>query len=374
MMFDLPDPDRLYAALLARDASWDGRAFVAVASTRIFCRLSCPAPKPLRENCSFHETAAACLAAGCRPCKRCNPLGEVAPAHAALLEALRADPGRRWSEADLVARGFDPSTLRRAFKRQFGQSFLEMARAARLAHGGRQMAAGAAVIDAQLEAGFDSASGFRAAFARLVGHAPAAMQGEALKDGALKDGALLQAAFLETELGGMVAVCDARAVYLLEFTSRKALPREMRALSRAVKGRIGLGRTAITARLEAALAAYFAGESAAFDLPLAPLGTPFQRRVWEALRALAPGELVTYAALAARIGRPEIGRAVAVRAVAAANGANPVAVLIPCHRVIGADGSLTGYGGGLWRKDRLIALERRYLERGESLDAARETA
>ena len=104
------------------------------------------------------------------------------------------------------------------------------------------------------------------------------------------------------------------------------------------------------------------------------MGTPFQRRVWEALRALAPGELVTYAALAARIGRPEIGRAVAVRAVAAANGANPVAVLIPCHRVIGADGSLTGYGGGLWRKDRLIALERRYLERGESLDGGVESA
>ncbi|MBL8561038.1 MAG: bifunctional transcriptional activator/DNA repair protein Ada [Gemmobacter sp.] len=364
MMFDLPDPDTLYAALLARDPSWDGRAFVAVASTRIFCRLSCPAPKPLRANCSFHETAAACLAAGCRPCKRCNPLGEVAPAHAALLEALRADPGRRWSEADLVARGFDPSTLRRAFKRQFGQSFLEMARAARLAHGGRQMAAGAPVIDAQLEAGFDSASGFRAGFARLLGHAPAVMKGEALKGEPL-----LQAAFLETGLGGMVTVCDDRAVYLLEFTSRKALPREMRALSQAVKGRIGLGRTVITDRLEAELAAYFAGESAAFTLPLAPLGTPFQRRVWEALRALAPGEVVTYAALAARIGRPE-----AVRAVAAANGANPVALLIPCHRVIGVDGSLTGYGGGLWRKDRLIALERRYLERGESLDAARETA
>ena len=148
-----------------------------------------------------------------------------------------------------MARGFDPSTLRRAFKRQFGQSFLEMARAARLAHGGRQMAAGAAVIDAQLEAGFDSASGFRAAFARLLGHAPAAMQGEALKGEALKDGALLQAAFLETDLGGMVTVCDERAVYLLEFTSRKALPREMRALSRAVKGRIGAARRGAAARM-----------------------------------------------------------------------------------------------------------------------------
>ncbi len=363
MMFDLPDPDTLYAALLARDTTWDGRAFVAVASTRIFCRLSCPAPKPLQKNCSFHETAAGCLAAGCRPCKRCNPLGALEPAHAALLDSLRDDPGRRWSEADLVARGLDPSTLRRVFKRQFGETFLEMARAARLAHGGRQMAAGAPVIAAQLEAGFDSASGFRAGFARLLGHAPAALKGEAL----------LQAAFLETDLGGMVTVCDERAVYLLEFTSRRALPREMQALSRAVKGRIGLGCTAITDRLEAELTRYFAGESADFTLPLAPIGTPFQHAVWAALREVAPGALVTYAALAARMGRPE-----AVRAVASANGANPVALLIPCHRVIGADGSLTGYGGGLWRKDRLIALERGFaqplIRHGESLDEGRESA
>jgi len=354
-----PDDDRLYAALLARETAYDGRVFVAVRSTRIFCRLSCPAPKPLRRNCRFHATVAACLAEGCRPCRRCNPLGEVAPAHAALLEALRDDPGRRWSEADLVARGHDPSTLRRAFRRQFGATFLELARQARLAQGARHLEQGGPVIAAQLEAGFDSGSGFRAAFQRLTGHPPAALGGPAS----------LRTAFLTTPLGDMITVCDDHAVFLLEFAGRKALPREMRALSRAAKGRIGLGRTAMTDRLETALARYFAGESADFVLPLAPLGTPFQKEVWAALRRLPVGATTTYGRLAAGLGRPE-----AVRAVAAANGANPLAILVPCHRVIGADGALTGYGGGLWRKDRLIALERRIAAAGagggESLDGA----
>ncbi len=354
MMFTLPDPDTLYQALLDRSPAYEGRAYVAVASTRIFCRLTCPAPKPLRRNCSFHETPAACLAAGFRPCKRCNPLGEVAPDHAALLEALRKDPVRRWSEADLIRLGHDPSTLRRAFRRQFGMTFLDMARQTRLAAGARALSGGAPVIAAQLEAGFDSASGFRAAFQRLTGIAPGRMEGEAL----------LKAAFLDTALGGMVTVCDDHAVYLLEFTSRRALPREMRALAQAAKGRIGLGRTAITDRLEGELAEYFSGHRAAFTLRLSPLGTPFQRQVWDALQRIPAGETVSYASLAACIGRPE-----AARAVAAANGANPVALLIPCHRVIGADGQLTGYGGGIWRKERLIALERTHAGRRESLDA-----
>lgn len=344
MLFTIPDPDSLYQALLARDPQYDGRAFVGVASTGIFCRLTCPARKPLRRNCSFFDSAAACLEAGFRPCKRCHPLGEIAPAHQALLAALEQDPARRWSEADLVALGHDPSTLRRAFRRQFGMTFLDLARQARLRHAARHLAQGGTVIEAQLEAGFDSASGFRAAFARLLGHAPAQMA----------EAALLRADFIDTPLGGMVALVDDHALHLLEFTSRPALGAELRRLSALTKGRIGLGRSAITDQLEADLARYFAAESAQFTTPMVLHGTPFTRAVWQALQTIPPGETRSYSQIARQIGRPE-----AVRAVARANGANQLAVLIPCHRVIGADGSLTGYGGGLWRKERLIALEAR---------------
>ena len=114
MLFALPDDDALYAALLARDESYEGRAFVGVTSTGIFCRLTCPARKPNRENCRFFETVAACIEAGFRPCKRCHPLAPAAgaePVIAALLAAFDAEPGRRWGEGDVVAMGLDPSTF-----------------------------------------------------------------------------------------------------------------------------------------------------------------------------------------------------------------------------------------------------------------------
>ena len=140
-------------------------------STGIFCRLSCPAPKPKRENCQFHETASACAEAGYRPCKRCTPLGDE-PQVTDLLERLAADPSRRWSEADIAALGHDPSTIRRAFKRHFGMTFLDIARQRRLVQGAATLARDGAVIDAQLDAGYASPSAFRAAFARALGKAP----------------------------------------------------------------------------------------------------------------------------------------------------------------------------------------------------------
>jgi AraC family transcriptional regulator, regulatory protein of adaptative response / methylated-DNA-[protein]-cysteine methyltransferase len=347
MLFDLPDldlpgPDALYDALLARDPSFEGRAFVGVASTGVFCRLTCPARKPRRENCAFFPTPAACLEAGYRPCLRCRPLGGDGPLVAGLLAAVAADPGRRWREADLVARGYDPSTVRRAFRRSTGMTFLEMVRLRRLAEAGRALARGARVIDAQIEAGFESPSAFRSAFARLMGQAP----------GALPADARLRADWIATPLGPMVAVADERALHLLEFADRRALPAELARLRQDARGDLGLGRTPVTELAENWLSGYFAGHIGV-EVPLAGGGTPFQALVWAALREIPPGRTVTYAALAARIGRPD-----AVRAVARANGAHRIALLIPCHRVIGADGGLTGYGGGLWRKERLIALER----------------
>ncbi|WP_126975257.1 bifunctional transcriptional activator/DNA repair enzyme AdaA [Frigidibacter oleivorans] len=345
-LFPLPPDDVLYDALLARDPGWDGRAYVCVASTGIFCRLTCPARKPLRANCSFRATVAECLDAGFRPCRRCHPLAPEAgadPAIATLTEALEADPARRWSEADVAAMGFDPSTVRRAFRRQFGITFLDMARLRRVQAGMTEIARGGRVIDAQLEAGFDSPSAFRAAFARLMGGSPAEFAGDAL----------LRADWIDTPLGPMVAVADAHALHLLEFADRRALPSELAVLRRQAGG-IGLGRTAPMEQVAGELDRFFAARSARFEVPLALAGSPFTRMVWQELRRIPAGETRSYAALAQSIGRPT-----AVRAVARANGANRIALVIPCHRVIGADGSLTGYGGGLWRKQALIDLERR---------------
>lgn len=348
MMFDLPDDDALYAALVARDAGFEGRAFVGVTSTGVFCRMTCPARKPKRENCVFFETIGGCMEAGFRACKRCHPMAPAAegdPVVGALLEGLRQDPARRWLEADLVARGFDPSTVRRTFKRHFGMTFLEMARLSRLRTGAAALPAGGRVIDAQMEANYDSPAAFRKAFAGWLGLAP----------GKFAQDALLRADWFETRLGTMIAVSDAQKLYLLEFAERKALPGELKRLYDFAKGSLGFGRFAPTDQVEAEMQAFLEGQSARFEVPLAPLGTPFTQEVWRALRDIPAGQTRSYSEVARAMGRPD-----ATRAVARANGANPIAVVIPCHRVLGADGALTGYGGGLWRKQSLIELEREY--------------
>ena len=343
MLFTLPDDETLYQALVARDPAYENRAFVGVTSTGIFCRLSCPARKPKPENCRFFDSVAACLEAGFRPCKRCKPLLPVTPADPLvekLTAALQADPGRRWSEADLAAAGHDPSTVRRAFKRHFGITFLDMARLSRVRTGAEALANGGRVIDAQLDAGFESANGFRAAFARLLGRAPSDFSGDEP----------LKADWIDTPVGPMVAVADRHKLHLLEFVDRKALPTELKALGTP----IGIGRLPPTDRMAGELGRYFAGDSTQFATPLALHGSPFTRSVWAELRRIPPGETRSYGDLAHILGRPT-----ATRAVARANGANQIAIVIPCHRVIGADGSLTGYGGGLWRKRWLIDHEHR---------------
>jgi len=351
MMFDLPDDDTLYEALVAKDPGYEGRAYVCVTTTGIFCRFICPARKPNRENCKFHETIAACIENGFRPCRRCHPMAPAAeadPAICTLLDLHQQHPARRWSEKDIAALGFDPSTVRRSFKRHFGATFLEIVRLSRLRDGFTVMAAGERVIDAGLEAGFESPSGFRSAFARLLGQSPSHFIGHER----------LKADWIETPLGPMITVSDRQGLHLLEFADRKLLPSELKRLRKATQSEIGLGRFAASDQVEEELGRYFRGESADFKVPLCLHGSAFARRVWDQLRRIPAGETVSYATLASALGHPN-----ATRAVARANGANQIGLVIPCHRVIGADGSLTGYGGGLWRKQRLIEIERQFAKR-----------
>lgn len=352
MLFDLPDHETLYRALCARDETYEGRAFVGVTSTGIFCRLSCPARNPKPENCKFFGSVSECMEAGFRPCKRCTPLAkgmEADPAVKTLVEALNNDPGKRWSEADIVRLGLDPSTVRRSFKRHYGVTFLDMARMTRIRHGAKTLESGDRVINAQIDAGFESGSGFRAAFARVLGVAPSKFSG----------GELLKADWFDTPLGAMIAVSDKRHLLLLEFFERKSLVTELKALQKGSNGSIGVGRFEPTEQINAEISAYFRGESARFETPLAPLGTTFSKSVWAKLREIPVGATQSYGDIAKQIGQPT-----ATRAVARANGANPIAIVVPCHRVIGADGSLTGYGGGLWRKRWLIEHEAMLAQNG----------
>ena len=337
--------DDLYAALLARDPAYDGLWFVGVSTTGIFCRLTCPARKPRRENVAFFDSAAAAETAGYRACLRCKPLAVTSGSDlvARLRTLVAADPDRRWSDAAVAALGYDAGTVRHAFHREYGQSFLAYARAQRLGQAVGRLAGGTPVIEAQLDAGYESGSGFREAIGRLLGQAPARVQGLFA----------LQACWIETPIGAMLAVADPDGLHLLEFVERKGLPRELERLQ-ARRGAIHFGDGPVLAQTAAEIDRYFRGEGADFTVPLAVAGSTFERSVWTALRDIPVGTTQSYGGLAARIGRPE-----AVRAVARANGANTVAIIVPCHRIIGSDGAMVGYGGKIWRKQWLLEHERR---------------
>jgi len=222
-------------------------------------------------------------------------------------------------------------------------TFLEMARQRRLREGFETLAAGGKVVTAQHEASFASASAFRDAFARLLGQPPSELRLDKL----------LRATWIPTPLGDMIAVSSRSHLHLLEFVDRKGLPGELKKLQQASKEGIGIGSMPPSEQAAAELIDYFAARSDRFSTPIAVHASPFTQRVWDALREIPAGETRSYSEIARQIGRPT-----AIRAVARANGANQIALMIPCHRVIGADGSLTGYGGGLWRKQRLIEIER----------------
>ena len=164
--------------------------------------------------------------------------------------------------------------------------------------------------------------------------------------------AQLKAEPFETPLGSMVAVADRNQLWLLEFSDRRALPRELREIFKRTPS-LGTGRWSVTDQIECEINEYFRGERIEFETPFRMEGSAFTRSVWEVLMSIPAGQLKSYAEIATELGRPQ-----AARAVARANGANRLAIVIPCHRVIGSDGSLTGYGGGLWRKQKLIELER----------------
>ena len=345
-MSHLPAPATMYRAFARHDPAYEGVFWLGVKTTGIFCRPTCRARTPNRENVEFFAAPADALHAGYRPCRKCRPLDhgrKPPPLVEKLLLAVETEPGRRYRDAELAELGVDPSTARRQFKRYCGMTFQAYHRARRMGLALLDIRKGKTVLDSQLDQGFESGSGFREAFARLVGAAPSRARAIGV----------LRAKWLETPLGPMLALADDRGLHLLDFVDRRGLERALVMLQKRLAARVLPGEHRYLAQIDAELAAYFAGTRRTFATPVALTGSPFQLRVWEALRTIPAGETWSYAELARRIGQPS-----AVRAVGRANGDNRLSIVVPCHRVIGADGALTGYGGGLARKQKLLDLER----------------
>ncbi len=346
MIKTLPSESEMDRAMYARDAAYDGLFFACMRTTGVFCRPSCGARKPKKKNLIYHRTVRDCLLDGFRPCKRCRPLainGHAEDWLDELIEKIEKAPAERLSDADLSSAGISPYRVRRYFVRNFGMTFQAYHRARRMGLALEQLQAGDGSLPVAFDHSYESLSGFRDAFKRTFGTTPGRSAG-------LRRIVTMR---VETPIGPMVAGATEDGVCLLEFADRRAFQRQMATLRNRLKAVIVPGHNGHLDRLRRELSEYFDGKLRTFTVPLAFPGTIFQRDVWEELRRIPFGTTISYAELARRIGHPG-----SQRAVGRANGDNRIAIIIPCHRVVRDDGTLCGYGGGLWRKQHLLDLER----------------
>ncbi|PAJ86378.1 bifunctional transcriptional activator/DNA repair enzyme AdaA [Burkholderia ubonensis] len=338
--------DTYYRALVERAADHVGIFYVAVKTTGVFCIATCRARKPKRENVVFYTELKETLNAGYRPCKVCKPTENANTAPPEVAEAIdwvRTHPKERLSDYLLRQRGLSPERIRRWFQQHYGMSFQAFQRSLRINTALEELKAGRSTTEVALDSGYDSLSGFGYTCRKLTGRAPT----EATN--------VILIHRFTTPLGPMFVCASEQGVCLLEFVDRRMLETEFKDLQRLLRARILAGENAHTRQAEREIGEYFAGARKQFDLTLDTPGSPFQQSVWQALQAVPYGSTASYGEQAEKLGKP-----LAVRAVAGANGANRVSIVIPCHRVLGKNGTLTGYGGGLARKQWLLEHEKRH--------------
>jgi AraC family transcriptional regulator of adaptative response/methylated-DNA-[protein]-cysteine methyltransferase len=348
MITNKQDIDKYYKMLVEKNSNYEGVFFVGVKTTGIMCRPTCPAKKPYKENCEFFATAKEALLASYRPCKRCQPLSnptKMSPEVKLLVEAIENNPERKWTDKDFNDLSISANTARRQFKKQFGMTFIEYARSRRLGLAFKHIRNGDSIINAQLESGYDSSNGFRDAFSRTMGSVP--NHSKQIK--------VLYCTWLETKLGSMLAISDEESLLLLEFVDRKGLENEIKRLRTRLNATILPEKVVVLQQIEEELNLYFEGKLTEFQTPIAYLGSEFQQCVWNELKRIPVGHTFSYKELAVNIHNPS-----ACRAVARANGANQLSIVVPCHRVINSNGELGGYGGGIARKEWLLSHEKNF--------------
>src|SRR5438874_1770687 len=321
-MSKLPPLREMERAVNVSDASYDGIFVVAVRTTGIFCRPSCPARKPLPKNREYYATAREALFAGYRPCKRCRPLetdGRPPEWVTRLLAAVERDPKARWRDRDLRALDIDPIKARRWFRGHYGMTFQAYCRGRRMGEALEQIRNGADLDDVALGHGYDSHSGFREAFARTFGRPP----------GHSREAGCVVVDWVESPIGPLLVGAATEGICLLEFTDRRALETQFTTVRRQLGCAIVPGKHELLEQLKQELAEYFEGTRREFAVPLVFPGSPFQRAVWEQLLRIPYGQTRSYEDLAVAV-----GKAKAHRAVGRANGRNRIAILVPCHRVV----------------------------------------
>ena len=343
------DAERAWRQVQARDGSADGQFFYAVETTGIFCRPSCPSRRPARQNVRFYADAEAAIAAGYRACRRCHPAGEHAEAE--MVRRLCEYLDRRFDRAVTLQElgrfaGMSPFTIQRMFERVLGVSprhYQIECRSTRLRDG---LADGRSVTNAIYEAGFSSSSRmYESADARL------GMRPERFRKGGL--GESIRFLITKCPLGQVLVAATERGLCAVSLgDDATAMERELHERFPAAEIQVATPDNASLGTTARAVISRMAEHPVALDLPLDLRATAFEQRVWRLLQTIPRGETRSYSAVAAELGQPR-----AVRAVARACARNPIALVVPCHRVVGKNGQLTGYRWGTERKQALLTLE-----------------
>ncbi len=337
--------DIFYSALSRRDSTFEGIFVVAVKTTKVFCRPTCSARMPKRENVEFFSSAHDALSHGYRPCKICKPMEYIgAPPEwlKPLLDEINNAPLVKLKDSHLRERGLDPNRVRYWFKKQHGMTFQGYLRALRIGQAFGRIKQGDKVAETAFESGYQSLSGFTDSFKKTAKFSPSKSPTRQL----------IQTRRISTPLGPMLAGATEEGICLLEFIDRRMLETQIKRLSKLLNAKFVPGSFRLLDEVSHQLKEYFAGKRKEFSIPLVTPGTSFQKKVWCELQAIPYGSVRSYKEQAEVIGLPK-----AVRAVAKANGDNNIAIIVPCHRVVGSNGELTGYGGGLWRKEYLLKHE-----------------
>lgn len=343
----LPNRKVMYNALIHKDSSFEGIFFVGVKTTGVFCRPTCTARKPKIENVEFFPSAREALQYGYRPCKVCHPLQQNGETPVWLKDIMKEiDENRviKLKDADLRERNIDPARIRRWFKKHHGMTFQSYLRLLRVNSAFGKIKHGEKVIESAYNTGYESLSGFTESFKKTTGFSPSKS----------KEKRIVTVTRILTPLSPMLAGTIDEKICLLEFVDRRMIETQIERLKKYLNAEFVPGQSQIFDKLNKQLIEYFDGKRKTFNVPLSLPGTEFQLKVWKELQRIPYGSTRSYQGQAIALGNPK-----AIRAVAKANGDNRIAIIIPCHRVIGKNGELVGYGGGMWRKQYLLNLEKR---------------
>ena len=335
-----------YSIVGTRDTKYDGTFFIAVKTTGIFCHPSCRARIPKAKNVTFYDSIEEALQNGFRPCKICKPMekiGETPIYIKNIIAELQQNPHKKISDEQLKSKGIEPHTIRRWFKKNYNITFHSFQRMLRINYAFTNIKKGNSITYSAYESGYESLSGFNESYRSIFGESASKS----------KNRNVINILRFSSPIGSLIACATEKGVCFLGFIGQKRIEKHFVEIQKHFNAIILPGKNTHLTKVKKEITEYFDGKRKTFSVSLDIVGTDFRKKVWTELLNIPYGKTVSYKEQAIAINNIK-----AIRAVASANAANKIGIIIPCHRVIGSNGSLTGYAGGLHKKRWLLNFEK----------------